>query len=273
MDNITFAPKKISHKIYALLNLGVLATVIWWNYYSNTGNIGGKTVGELSAAYANYFTPAGYAFSIWGLIYLGLVAQAIYILRAAFSPKIDGSFISDMGPYLIIANIFNAGWLWFWLTENTGLSVVTMLGILFCLIILILNLNMERWDAPARTIAFIWWPIAIYSGWIAVATIANVSAYLAKNDWTGPFSEMTWVFIMISIATAVNLFMIFARNLREFALVGIWALIAIAVRHWESNPDIKMAALVAAGILFLAVNYHGFKNRKSNPFMPDFLKK
>jgi len=84
---------KVSHKIYALLNLLVLIIVIWWNYYTNIGNIGGKTVGELSAVLDNYFTPAGYAFSIWGIIYLLLVSQAIYMVWAAFSKKTDSDFI------------------------------------------------------------------------------------------------------------------------------------------------------------------------------------
>jgi len=99
-----------------------------------------------------------------------------------------------------------------------------------------------------------------------VATVANVSAYLAKIGWTGPFSELTWAIIMIGIATVINLFMIYTRNLREFALVGVWALVAIAMRHWDENPDIKIAALIGATVIFLAVSYHGYQNRKTNPF-------
>jgi hypothetical protein len=257
---------KLSHKIYALLNLLVLVIVIWWNYYSNTGNIGGKTVGELSAEYDNYFTPAGYAFSIWGIIYLALTAQAIFFIKSAFSPDKDSSFLSQIGPYLIMTNILNSAWLYFWLMGHIGTSVIVMFMILTSLIILILNLNMERWNAPTQIIIGVWWPIAIYSGWIAVATIANVSAYLVKIEWTGPFSEFTWVIIMIGVATLVNLFMIWTRNLREFSLVGIWALVAIAVRHWDSYPDIKTAALIGAGIIFLAAALHGYQNRKTNPF-------
>jgi hypothetical protein len=167
-----------------------------------------------------------------------------------------------------MTNILNSAWLWFWLMNHTGSSVIVMFMIMTSLIILILNLNMERWDAPAKIIFGVWWPIAIYSGWITVATIANVSAYLTKIEWTGPFSEFTWVVIMISVATLINLFMIWTRNLREFSLVGIWALVAIAVRHWDSYPDIKTAALAGAGIVFIAVTYHGYQNRKINPFSP-----
>jgi hypothetical protein len=259
---------KKSHKIYAILNAIILIAVIFWNYWTNVNGINGNTVSSLSRDYQTLFTPASYAFSIWGIIYLALTAQAIFFIKRAFSPNKDSSFLSQIGPYLIMTNILNSAWLWFWLMNHTGSSVIVMFMIMTSLIILILNLNMERWDAPAKIIFGVWWPIAIYSGWITVATIANVSAYLTKIEWTGPFSEFTWVVIMISVATLINLFMIWTRNLREFSLVGIWALVAIAVRHWDSYPDIKTAALAGAGIVFIAVTYHGYQNRKINPFSP-----
>jgi len=259
---------KNSHKIYAILNALFLAVVIFWNYWTNTAGVNGNTVSSLSSQYQNLFTPAGYAFSIWGIIYLALTAQAVFFIRRAFSPDKDSSFLSQIGPYLIMTNVLNGAWLWFWLMEHTGSSVIVMFMILTSLIILILNLNMERWAAPAKIIAGVWWPIAIYSGWITVATVANVSAYLAKIGWTGPFSELVWTIIMIAVATAINLFMIWTRNLREFSLVGIWALVAIAARHWDTYPDLKATALTGAAIIFLAAAYHGYQNRKTNPFHP-----
>lgn len=231
----------------------------------------GQNGGELSAEYDNFFTPAGYAFAIWGLIYLALSGQAVFFLVRAFSKGKDSDFLSQIGPYLILTNILNALWLWFWLTENTGLSVVTMTGILSCLVILILNLNMERWNASATIIAGVWWPIAIYLGWISVATIANISAYLAKIGWTGPFSGITWAILMMAVATALHLFLIWTRSLRESALVAIWALVAIGVRHSGVESSLTITAFAAAGILFLAVSYHGYQNRKSNPFFSEEL--
>ncbi len=245
---------KNPHKIYALLNLIILAVVIWWNYYTNTGNIGGKSVGELSAELDNYFTPAGYAFAIWGIIYLALVIQAIYMVWASFSKKIDSDFISQMGPYLIMTNSLNATWLWFWLTENTGLSVVVMLGMLFALVILILNL---RINLPSKRKSGNWLirvPISIYAGWITVATVANISAYLAKIGWTGwGVPEITWAIVMIAIAASVNIFIIFSRNIIAFPLVGVWALVAISVRHAGSENILQGAALISAALILLAL--------------------
>ena len=62
-------------KFYAIANTLVIVGVIFWNYYSNTGAINDKTVGDISDDLYNLFTPSGYAFAIWGLIYLLLLGQ------------------------------------------------------------------------------------------------------------------------------------------------------------------------------------------------------
>jgi hypothetical protein len=124
---------------------------------------------------------------------------------------------------------------------------------------------MERWDAPLKVIATVWWPICLYSGWIAVATIANVAAWLASMDWSALFTELQWTVIMISVAGIVNLLMIYLRNMREFATVGVWALLAIAVRHWDVIPTLQWTAVSWAIVLFIAISVHGYKNRATNP--------
>lgn len=171
---------KTSHKIYSILNLIVLAAVVFWNYWVNAKEFNGNTVGSLSDQYQNLFTPAGYAFSIWGIIFIALFAQAIFFIKRAFSHSLNSDFLDQVGPFLILTNIGNGAWLYFWLMEMTGISVLIMLAMLSCLVIIIIRTNMERWDAPRNTIFWLWWPICLYSGWIAVATIANISAYLSK---------------------------------------------------------------------------------------------
>lgn len=253
-------------KTYALLNTIVVLAVIFWNYWSNTGAINGHTVGEMSDKYANLFTPAGYAFAIWGLIFLELLVLVGSQLRMAFGNGANSESILQIGPWLTIANLGNAAWLWFWLHEQTGLSVLVMLVILFSLVQVILRLNMERWDAPLSVIATVWWPICLYSGWIAVATIANISAWLASMEWSAVFTEVQWTVIMISVAGLLNLMMIRTRNMREFASVGVWALVAIAVRHWDTMPVLQWTSLFWAVVLVVAILYHAYQNRHMGPF-------
>lgn len=254
-------------KTYAILNTVIILAVIAWNYLSNTGLISDNTVGGLSDVYANLFTPAGYAFAIWGLIFLGLIVLGVNQLIWAFGGGDSSDTILQIGPWLTIANLGNAAWLWFWLTEQTGLSVLVMLLILVSLIQVVLRLNMERWDAPFREIATVWWPISLYVGWIAVATIANISAWLAKLQWEGLFTEIQWTVIMVSIAALLNLFMIYTRNMREFAGVGVWAIVAIAVRHWGEIAAVQWTCVAWAVVLTAAILLHGYKNRDTNPLL------
>lgn len=254
-------------KLYAITNTLIIVLVIFWNYYSNTGTINGQSVGDLSDKYGNLFTPAGYAFAIWGVIFLALIAFAIYQLKLAFTDGKHSDTILQVGPWLAIANIGNGTWLWFWLHEQLGISVIIMIVILVSLLITIIKLNMERWDAPLGVIVFVWWPICIYSGWISVALIANVAAWITQIGWDGGIlSEIQWTIVMISVAGLLNLFMIYTRNMREFAGVGVWALIAIAVRHWGEIPSVQWVALTWAIVVFATIAYHGYLNRATSPF-------
>lgn len=248
-------------KFYAIANLLVIIAVIAWNYGANAAGINGNTVGSVSDNINTLFTPAGYAFSIWGLIYLGLIAHGIYQVRAAFSPGRDDDFIMQIGPWLIIANLANAAWIWFWLNGQTGISVIMMLLILVPLLVIIVRLDMGHRDAPIGIIAWIWWPFSLYSGWIAVATIANVAAWLEQIDREFLFSDLTWTVIMIIAAALVNLLMILTRNMRVFAAVGIWALLAISVRHWGEIPLLQWTALTSSVVLLIAIFIHGYRKR------------
>ncbi|MEH6746166.1 MAG: tryptophan-rich sensory protein [Maribacter arcticus] len=254
-------------KKLSILNLMSVILVIAVNYISQIMEFNGTTIGEISSRYVNLFTPASYAFAIWGIIFLALLAYGIFQVRRAFFSEKESIFIEQTGYWFVLANILNCCWVFAFVYNYTGLSVLIMFGILISLIKIILNTNMERWDAPISTIAFVWWPICIYSGWISVATIANISAYLSKLNWNGGIlSEQAWTISMIVVAIILNLLMIWKRNMREFALVGIWALFAIYIRHEGSYNSIAYTALIGCIILLITITIHGFKNRNTNPF-------
>jgi len=239
-------------KFWAILNALVLILVIYWNYYANAQGINENSVGSLSDQYDNFFTPAGYAFSIWGLIYIALTINAAYQLRCAFTSQ-ETSFIQKLGPTLIFANIGNAAWIWLWLIERTGESVILMLLILISLSAAVIRLNLGTGRATIPVKRWVWWPVSLYTGWITVATVANISAYLAKIDWQMGLTEVNWAIVMIVVATVVNIFILKTRNMATFALVGAWAILAIAMRHWGSQITLQWVAAACAAILVVLV--------------------
>ena len=237
------------------------------NYLSNTGVFNGNTMKTISDKYHNYFTPSGYAFSIWGLIYIGLLAFVIYTGRSLFK-KTGGDWpVMEIRWWFVVSCMANSFWVIAWLYDYIGLSVVLMVILLFSLVKIILNTRMELDDLPLKKIAFVWWPFCLYSGWITVALIADVAAYLTKIKWNGfGISEIAWTIIMLVIAGIINVIITWKRNMREFALVGVWALVAIAVNNWNGQKSIVDTALIIAALLFVNSTIHAWKNRKFNPW-------
>lgn len=249
-----------------LNTLTLLATLVV-NYLYGSGRLNTKSVGEVSDQYPTLITPAGYAFSIWGLIYLLLIGFVGYQWYAYFNGRNEDS-LNPAGGWFSLANIFNALWVFAWVHEALGLSVLIMLLLLFSLLRLVMRLRLEIWDAPLRIILFVWWPICIYTGWIVVATVTNIAVYLKSLGWTGAvLPPEIWAIIVIVLATLIYLFLTYTRNMREAALVGVWGLIAIAYQQWGDHDSVVITALLGAGILLLYAAYHSIKNKNTSPFI------
>ncbi|MFT7328028.1 MAG: hypothetical protein ACI870_000205 [Crocinitomicaceae bacterium] len=255
-------------KLLSVASAIITIAMIIWNYFINAVGINNKTISDLSSQYENFFTPASYAFSIWGIIFVGLIVISVYLIRVSFKNEHRHQWmVAPASLLLISANVLNSIWSYFFLSEMTGWSVIAMFGILVSLIILVVKLKMENYDADFQTITYIWWPISFYLGWITVASIANVSAHLSKVGFdTIAFSDYDWTMIMIIVATIINLLMIKYRNMTGFALVGTWALVAIAVRHFAEQQQLANLALVSALVIIIAIVVHTYIHRKINFF-------
>ncbi|WP_026451767.1 hypothetical protein [Aequorivita capsosiphonis] len=253
-------------KTLQIANIILFAIMVFVNYLSGTGAINNTTIADISKANNNLFTPAGYAFSIWGLIYLMLLGFVIYQSRSLFKKVRDDAFILKTGWWFVLSCFANIMWITFWLYGFMEYSILAIFVLLYSLLKIVMKNRMELWDAPISVIAFLWWPFVFYSGWVTVASIANVSAYLTSIKWNAwGYSEISWAVTMIIIAGIINLVVTWRRNMREFALVGAWALIAISVANWEVSQTVANAALAVAVVLSISSGYHGFKNRATSP--------
>ena len=230
-----------------------LVFTIIFNYLSNTGIFNGKTIANVSNEYQNLFTPAGYAFSIWGLIYLLLIGFVLYTGRSLFKPsknEADG-FVEKIGWWFVVSCIANCVWILTWLYGFTGLSVVVLLVAFISLLMIVLEAL--KYNASSAQKWFINFPFQIYAGWVSVALIAATAAWLTKIGWNGlGISEITWTIILMIIASIIHLFMTWKKNAPIFAFVAVWALVAIAVANKEVSQEIYFTALIAAGIVFLS---------------------
>lgn len=250
-----------------ILNLITFLATVAINYFYNTGSNAPNTVGEISDKYENLLTPAGYAFSIWGLIYLMMFLFSIYQARSLFSKHADDEFVPKIGAWFIISNIVNAGWIVAFTNDLIGLSMILMLVFFISLLKIIVNLNFERWDAPKRVIFFIWWPFSLYFGWLNVALIANLSVYFRSLGWDGsPLSQSFWAVLVLLIAGIIFISMIWSRNMREYATAGAWGIVAIGVNNWDTNPLVAYTAVGVAAIVVINTMVHAYKNQVANRY-------
>ena len=160
--------------------VGVLATIAV-NVLANTLPINGQNTGDISDRFDIYFVPAGYVFSIWGLIYLGLIAFAVY---QALPAQRENPRLQRMGWWFALASVANIAWIFLWHYLVFNWTIVAMLALLGSLIAIYLRLGIGRTAVPAGERWAVRAPFSVYLGWITVATIANATQLLFYRGWS-----------------------------------------------------------------------------------------
>ncbi len=219
------------------------------NILANALPINNLTTGEISDRFPILFVPEGYVFSIWGLIYLFLIAFMVYSL----TPKGLADLRIDAASWwFVAANLFNASWILLWHNLQFPLTLISMMGLLLSLIAIYLMLGVGRLERTLFEKILVEVPFSIYLGWITVATVANVSQVLYVTGWRGePLSEAAWAVIMIVIASVLGLLMVFFRGEVTYPLVLAWAFIGIWVK--QSDTTLVATTALVAGLIQLGL--------------------
>ena len=227
-------------RIFLILNTVTLAVAILVYTITGFGDINVRAGGEF--AVSSYIIPAGFTYSMWWAIFLLLIAFVAFqwiILKRNWKWNI----LQSMNVYFFLENLALIGWMILLKNGYAGFSVIAMFLVLLFLVILVIRLRMEIWDAPLRILLFVWWPLAVFFGWMIIESITGMSAFLAGLD-IGIFSDFqnVWALIIILFTTGIFLFILFTRNLRESALVGAWGLAGISVRQGANDTGIAVTA-------------------------------
>lgn len=242
-----------------LVVLTVLATLVV-NGLANALPINGQTTGEISDRFDVFFTPAGYVFGIWGLIYIGLAALAVY---QALPSQSDNPRLERARRWIVFSGLANIAWILLWHYERYPLTLLAMLTILGSLVATYLALKVgvarvtrgERW--------FVQIPISIYLGWISVATIANATVLLDYLNWSGfGVRPEIWTGLMIAAALVIGFMMAYRRSDWAFPLVLAWAFAGIGIRNATAS-EVALTAWIAAALALAAVGIAVFRSQSS----------
>jgi hypothetical protein len=248
---LTFGPhSKFSLRQVATL-LAVVGSIIV-NTLSNFFPIKGLNIGQLSKQLFGsvLIIPASYAFAIWGLIYIGLLAFGIYQCRSSQrqSPELD-----QAGWLLVIASVAQIIWIYLFEARFFMLSIVPMVGILLPLIGMYQRLEIGTRRVSREVQWLVHAPISLYLGWISVATAINVAIGLYSLSWNGfGLSSTVWTVLMIGVSSAIAFLVLLQKRDPVLPLVIVWALVAIALRQWSVLP-IAATAMGLAIVLAILV--------------------
>jgi len=233
------------------VNVLAVVVTIAVNGLANALPINGQQTGEISDRFPVFFVPAGYVFSIWGLIYIGLIAFAVY---QALPAQRTNPRLQRVGYWFALSCLANIVWILLWHYNLFPASLLVMLVLLASLIVTYLRLDIGRATVGAAEKWAVNVPFSIYLGWITVATVANATSVLYHLQWNGfGISPEIWAVLMIGAATIICLAVILTRRDVAYSLVLIWALIGIAVKHGDRSQIVAPMAVAMALVIAVAL--------------------
>lgn len=236
-----------------ILNFLALLATLTVNALANILPINGMNTGELSALYPSLFTPAGFTFSVWSVIYLLLIG--FVIVQRSISSK---PYFTELSLWFLLSCMANSSWILAWHYQYVFASVIIMIVLLFTLVRIFLLVQADS-ELTLLQKFFIQLPFIVYLSWICVATIANISALLVSVQWSGgPLSPVTWTITMTGIASLLGIFIVERYRKPTFFLVLIWALFGIYSK-WNNTENQAIANAALGELILLAVLFLVFQ--------------
>lgn len=250
------------NRLRQFATLGAIVATIAVNTFYNVFPVAGLNVGQISNQILSgvLITPANYAFAIWGLIYVGIVAFGIYQVLPA---QRDNPRLGYARTGIFWASFFQILWIFAFQYQQFWLSVAYIFAILIFLITAYLGIRHGQTRCSRKEKWLVRIPISVYFGWITVATIVNVASALFASGWDGfGISPTVWTIVLLGIATAITGVIVLQFRDVGYSLVIVWAIVAVAIRNSGQSAIVLAGMVLASGILLLLLG-RNMRPRKS----------
>lgn len=244
--------------------LPLLATlaVMGVSAMANTRTINGLRTGQISDRLPTGFTPAGWVFSIWSLIYIGLLAYSGSQLFGSPAVRERGARVRTA---FLVTSVANVAWIFAWHHLMVGASFALMLALFGTL--MVIHRGLRRAPATSRAERLcVDVPFSLYAGWITTATIANLGALLSSSQ-AYPFGlgMNAWALGSVVFAGIVYLAMGLATRDPVYAAVYVWAALGIALKPSGVTRPVQVAALATGGLVLGLVLFLARHARRAPP--------
>lgn len=226
--------------------------------FVGTGAAGGTSVQELQGgaldADGSFLAPGRSAFGIWTLIYAGLIAYTVW---QALPKQRASARQRSMGWWIAVTMVLNGAWL---VTSQFG----TLLGTVIVMALLLAALGWtfhravvtKEHQSPWLDAVLVDGVTGLHLGWVSVATVANVAAWLTAigpDSWEA--RAQLWGITMLAVVLIIGIAMSWASGWRLTPpLAMAWGCHWIGLERLFGEPyavGVGVAALIVAALLVL----------------------
>ncbi|MEO6050452.1 MAG: TspO/MBR family protein [Pyrinomonadaceae bacterium] len=244
---MTSEPNTLDRMRSILVLVATIATITF-NGLAAAGYVNGVTPEVISDAYPTVITPAGYAFTIWSVIYLGILAFSIYQLLPANLTR-----FRPFRSLYILSSVLNCAWIYFWHREQVGVCLLLIFSLLVTLILMLVRFRRPGAEGgPLFTKSV----FGVYAGWVTAATLVSFAVFLKYLGVEMP--AVGWNTLGVaSIILAAALAVIVRLKLQNYfyPLAIAWAATAIAVKQSGNTAIVVASSVCVIVCLVMAVSF------------------
>ena len=234
-------------RLLVLLSALLMPLVAW---FSQRGAFG-PTNAAVSAEYPTLLIGAGYAFAIWGLIFLFDLAYAIW--QATGTRRRDAT-LDAVAPWALAGFLLTAAWMPLFSRGLFWLCLLVIFAALACLLRCALLLTRDTLPMRAQWL-WAWSPLSLHAGWLSVAAFLDLAQTIVAYRVLPANDMLDWSLALFALAATLLLWMnARMRGNVDYAGAAAWGLVAVYVKQsgWDL-PGAATAAWVALAVAVLLV--------------------
>ncbi|KMM73832.1 hypothetical protein ACP93_19630 [Xanthomonas sp. NCPPB 1128] len=235
-------------RILVLLMALAMPLVAW---FSQRGAFG-PTNGAISDRYPTLIVAAGYAFAIWGVIFLLDLAFGLWQSSAR---RRRGSALARVRAPAALGFALTAAWMPVFSQQHFLLALAVIWTALAAMLLAALRLSRDRAAEPGQTL-WAWLPLSLHAGWLSLAAFLNTAQVIVAYRWLPTERMLPWSLVLFALAAALLLGMNRAmRGNLAYAAAALWALAAVYIKQAASTlagaQTAAWVALLLAAVLAL----------------------
>ena len=247
-----------SDVVRQFVNIVAFVYTLVLNVLSQALPLNGQTPAEISNRLPILFVPANYVFSIWGVIYTLLIGFIVY---QSLPSQRENPMPRKINYWFALSCLANGTWILFFHYNLFPLSMIAMVVLLLSLIMIYTRIGVGQVAVSGAMRWCLHIPFSVYMGWITVATVANAAYVLYDAGWDGlGISGEIWTMLLLLVATAITLRLIFTRRDVAYSAVLVWALIGIVVKQ-AAIPTVALTAGAMVVVIVVALVFTLLRGR------------